>query len=43
MTAAVEFIVAFSPPTAGSYQVSVFIKDADGTPSNTLTTTITAQ
>jgi hypothetical protein len=39
----VEFIVAFSPPLAGSYQVSVYIKDADGQPSNTLTTTITAK
>jgi hypothetical protein len=43
MSSPVEFVLAFAPPTAGSYQVSVFIKDSDGESSNTLTTTITAK
>jgi hypothetical protein len=39
----VEFLLPFAPPSAGTYTVTVFIKNSDGTSSNTLTGTITAQ
>jgi hypothetical protein len=41
--AAVDVVLAFSPPTAGNYVVSVVVTDADGVASNALTATITAQ
>ena len=39
----VQLAILLMPPVAGSYQVSVVVKDAEGLPSNTLTATIVAQ
>lgn len=43
MSAPVEFVLLLSPPTAGSYEVSVHCTDAAGNASNTLKTTIDAK
>ncbi len=42
MAATVTFTLDLTPPVAGTYQVSVVVKDAEGQSSNTLTTTLDA-
>lgn len=43
MNATVDFAIIVAPPAAGSYGLSVFVKDSDGKSSNALMTTLTAQ